>query len=84
MTATRSGGRQADAQAAGAVGYTSETLDPIGRLLTPLEVAETLKVPVGTLAQWRYRRIGPPYMRIGRHVRYRAQELEAWIRRQAA
>jgi hypothetical protein len=53
-------------------------------LLTPQEVAKILRIPVGTLAQWRYRRIGPPYLKIGHHVRYKAEALGAWINDQAA
>lgn len=53
-------------------------------LLTPQEVAKILQIPVGTLGQWRYRRIGPPYLKIGHHVRYKSDALEAWINDQAA
>jgi hypothetical protein len=53
-------------------------------LLTPQEVASILRIPVGTLAQWRYRRIGPPYLKIGHHVPYKAEALDAWINDQAA
>jgi excisionase family DNA binding protein len=55
-----------------------------GRLLTPAEVAEYLGVPEKTLAQWRSDRQGPLPLRIGRHVRYRRPDIEAWIDQQAA
>ncbi|MTA11164.1 MAG: helix-turn-helix domain-containing protein [Actinobacteria bacterium] len=45
----------------------------------PAEVSTLIKIPVATLAQWRYRQIGPPYVRIGRHVRYPASGLQAWL-----
>ena len=35
-----------------------------------------------TLYQWRYRREGPPGFRVGRYVRYRRTDVEAWIERQ--
>lgn len=54
------------------------------KLLTPQEVADILQVPVGTLSQWRYRRIGPPYVKIVHHVRYRDDVLYAWIEDQRA
>lgn len=47
-------------------------------LLTPDEAAEWLRVSPSTLANWRYLRTGPPYLRQGRVVRYRADALTAW------
>ena len=54
------------------------------RLLTVQELAEYLGVPVATLYQWRYRREGPKGFRVGRHLRYRWSEIEAWVERQMA
>lgn len=51
------------------------------RLLTVEELADYLAVPVATLYQWRYRKEGPTGFRVGRHVRYRWSEVEAWIER---
>ena len=53
------------------------------RLMTLADLAEFLGVPVGTLYGWRHRGEGPPGYRIGRHVRYRRGEVEAWIESQA-
>jgi excisionase family DNA binding protein len=50
------------------------------RLMTLTELSELLGVPVGTLYAWRYRGEGPAGYRIGRHVRYRRVEVEAWLR----
>ena len=52
--------------------------------MTPLvsikEASELLGgVPVKTLYQWRHRGEGPPSIRVGRHVRYRPEQIEAWI-----
>lgn len=44
-----------------------------------LPVAMILGVPVKTLYQWRYKGVGPAGMRVGRHLRYRAADLELWI-----
>lgn len=57
---------------------------PIGtvvmaRLLTPDEVSDYLGVPPGTLANWRYQGHGPAFVRLGRHVRYRARDVDDWI-----
>jgi len=50
-----------------------------GRLLTIGQLADLLQVPVGTLYQWRHRRYGPPGRRVGRHVRYRPEDVKAWL-----
>lgn len=49
------------------------------RLLWAEEVAVLLGVPVKTLYQWRYKGVGPVGVRIGRHLRYREADVEAWI-----
>lgn len=57
-------------------------MDTRDRLLTVTELANYLGLPVTTLYQWRYRRQGPPGFRVGRHLRYRWADVEAWIQRQ--
>lgn len=50
---------------------------PLG---TTEEVAEYLgDIPVKTLVQWRYKGTGPKYVRVGKHVRYRWSDVEAWL-----
>jgi len=51
------------------------------RLFSAEEVAGYLGVPVKTLFQWRYKGVGPRGLRVGRHLRYRAEDVEAWLRR---
>jgi excisionase family DNA binding protein len=53
------------------------------RLFSPAELAEHLNVPVGTVYQWRYRGMGPRGIKVGRHVRYRESDVEAWLEAQA-
>lgn len=48
-------------------------------LADPPEVAEFLKMPERTLGQWRYLGTGPRFVKIGRHVRYRWSDVEAWL-----
>lgn len=48
-------------------------------LLTPKQVAHRLAVPVGSLTNWRYTGVGPRYIKLGRLVRYRAADVEAWV-----
>ncbi len=51
-------------------------------LRTPDEVAAYLHVPTKTLAQWRYKRTGPTYQRVGRVIRYRIADVDAWLEKQ--
>jgi hypothetical protein len=48
--------------------------------LTPEEVAERYRgsVSLGTLRNWRAMKIGPSFVKIGKAVLYRVDELEAW------
>lgn len=50
-----------------------------GLLATPADVAAYLGVPVKTLYQWKYRGTGPQVHKVGRHLRYRWQEVDAWL-----
>lgn len=65
----------------GADGHRARGADP---LLTPKEVAALLQVPVATIYTWRYQSIGPPGVRLGKHLRFRRSEVEAWIESQKA
>lgn len=47
------------------------------------EVASYLRVPPKTLDQWRWKQTGPRWSRVGRHVRYRWSDVEAWLDQQA-
>ena len=49
------------------------------RLLSVIEVAALLQVPVKTLYQWRFRGEGPIAMRIGRYLRFDPRDVEAWV-----
>lgn len=49
------------------------------QLLSPHEIATFLGVPLQTIYRWRYRHEGPPGYRVGRHVRYRAADVEHWL-----
>jgi helix-turn-helix protein len=48
-------------------------------LMSPIDVSRYLGVPPGTLANWRYLGRGPAFLRVGRHVRYRAADVTAWV-----
>lgn len=50
------------------------------RLLTTQQVATRLQLSPDTLADWRWKRIGPPFLRISRGcIRYDEATLDLWI-----
>ena len=49
------------------------------QLMTLEEVADYLQVPVKTLYDWRHKGVGPSGMRVGRYVRYRRADIDAWL-----
>ena len=51
------------------------------QLLDSRTLADRLSVPERTLDQWAYLRKGPAYIRIGKHRRYRVEDVEAWLDR---
>ena len=42
-------------------------------------VAVFLGIPLATIYRWRSRGDGPRGIRVGRHVRYRVEEVERWL-----
>ncbi|WP_005036566.1 helix-turn-helix transcriptional regulator [Holophaga foetida] len=48
-------------------------------LLDSLHAAGVLNVSVLTLADWRCKGTGPAFLKVGRCVRYRRSDLEAWL-----
>jgi excisionase family DNA binding protein len=52
-------------------------------LMTPQEVAAFLGLPIATLQAWRAKRSGPRGYRVGKHVRYRREDVEAWLEEHA-
>lgn len=51
-------------------------LDP---LVTITELAEYLGVPVKTIYEWRQAGRGPVGVRIGRHLKFRLSDVQAWV-----
>jgi DNA-binding transcriptional MerR regulator len=51
--------------------------------ITPLwtvrDVSDYLWVPVQTLYAWRVQGYGPPARRMGKHLRYRPEDVIAWL-----
>lgn len=48
------------------------------RRLSVTDLSERLQIPEDTIYQWNRKRTGPRYLRIGRHIRYRLSDVEAW------
>jgi len=53
-------------------------------LWTVQDASRYLRIPPGTLCQWRHRRKGQPAAKVGRHLRYDPADVRAWLKRQAA
>lgn len=52
-------------------------------LMTPDELAVTIKVQKSTLATWRYKKTGPVYVKLGKQIFYRRADVDTWISTQA-
>ena len=50
-------------------------------LLTEKQVSERWNVSLNTLRFWRSTKDGPPYVKLGRSVRYNVSALEKYLRR---
>lgn len=64
------------------MGVTTGNTSSVQKLLTPDALSEHLGVPTTTLANWRYLHRGPAFVRVGRHVRYRVEDVIAWTKAQ--
>jgi excisionase family DNA binding protein len=51
----------------------------MGRVLTTGEAAELLGLAASTLENLRVLGGGPTYLKLGRAVRYRAEDLDGWL-----
>ncbi|MFC3300204.1 Predicted transcriptional regulator [Arthrobacter agilis] len=49
------------------------------RIYTPAELGSKLNKTPASLAQWRYMGMGPKFVKIGRAVRYRESDINAWL-----
>ena len=49
------------------------------RLLTATELADFLSIPLGTLYQWRSRGGGPRAIRVGKYLRYKMADVDAFL-----
>lgn len=56
----------------------------MNELLTKDETAEYLRISPGTLSYMRHVGNAPPALKVGKHVRWRKSDLDAWIEKQLA
>jgi hypothetical protein len=49
-------------------------------LHTEVGAAKQMKLSVRTLQAWRSHKVGPPFVRVGRAIRYRQSDLVMWLR----
>lgn len=48
-------------------------------LWSPQQLAEHCGVPVKTVYAWNHTGTGPKFSRVGKHVRYRPEDVDAWL-----
>lgn len=53
-------------------------------IVTEKKLAEMLDVSETTLTYWRSRQEGPPFIKMGKFIRYDMQDVRAWLREQKA
>jgi hypothetical protein len=47
-----------------------------------IQTAEQLGVTKATLANWRWRKYGPAYLKVGRRIEYVQQDIDDWRKAQ--
>jgi predicted DNA-binding transcriptional regulator AlpA len=58
---------------------TSLSRPAVVRMWTVQDVARFLGVPAKTLYDWRTKGYGPKGIRVGRYIRYRHEDVYAWV-----
>ncbi|MDH3667872.1 MAG: helix-turn-helix domain-containing protein [Paracoccaceae bacterium] len=54
-------------------------MDEKYKLIKPDAAADRIGLSASTLAKLRMKRAGPPWVALGRSVRYRVADLDAWV-----
>lgn len=47
--------------------------------MEPEDLSAYLDIPEDTLKDWRYKNYGPPWRRMGKHVRYDPAAVREWL-----
>jgi Helix-turn-helix domain len=61
------------------VGMDENTAPPLPRILTQTDVGKLLQISPRTLEDWRLTKTGPPYRKLGKHVRYELDAVMRWF-----
>jgi excisionase family DNA binding protein len=56
----------------------------VEHLWSPRQFADYLGVPLATVYRWNHLGTGPRPLKIGKHVRYRREDVDAWLEAQTA
>jgi hypothetical protein len=48
-------------------------------LLSDVELANELQLETSTLANWRWSGRGPDFVKYGRQIKYRREDVDAWL-----
>ena len=59
--------------------HAAQISDPDRRLLCEQEISELYGIPRATLQQMRFHGRGPLFLKLGRSVRYRVADIDAWL-----
>jgi excisionase family DNA binding protein len=54
-------------------------MEPPANLLSPAQLAEFLGVPISTVYKWNSEHSGPSPLVVGRHRRYRIEDVNEWL-----
>jgi excisionase family DNA binding protein len=54
-------------------------MTPTNSLLTEQQTARYIAVSVATVRKWRVKGHGPGFLKLGRLVRYRPEDLDQWL-----
>jgi predicted DNA-binding transcriptional regulator AlpA len=65
-------------QAGGVAGRSTAERPPIMRHLNQIELARRWGISPRTLERWRWQKTGPRYIKLGSHVAYRVDDIEAF------
>ncbi|MET7718560.1 helix-turn-helix domain-containing protein [Streptomyces sp. NPDC005407] len=49
------------------------------KLITIEELSEHLGIPVATIHSWHWASKGPKAIKVGKHLRYRESDVDAWL-----
>ena len=53
--------------------------DDVSQMLTEKQVSHRLNVSQAALRKWRWEGSGPGYLRLGKCIRYRKEDLDKWL-----